>query len=178
MQCSIPFRKHRHLTFRIYSSVASCNNKGTFSAPLYWSCFNLRLFSGVSLCHQPAVISFEQLMTATYSSKNSAPLEYLEREAPFENYFVQLLGCWSEYSSIDPGALFQPAAVGGRRGKLARPHAVCVCSFPAHCWVWRYPIRLLLSPPTPSPRVCLLRLYFAFSSLVSPLPPYPRQLMP
>lgn len=114
------------------------------------------------------VISFEERLIATHSTKNSEPPEYLERGAPFENYFVQLLGCWSEYSSIDPGALFLPAVVGGMRGEARSAPRSLRLQLP--CTLLGVTLPYPSLSLTPSPPVCLHRSYSTFSSLVPPSP--------
>lgn len=118
----IPFRKYKLLTFCIRLRLILHTYIHIY---VIWMCFQPRsngasLFSGSSvLCvyciNCPSFSSYRILIVIHCFQKPTLP-QKLEWWAPFENYFVQLLGCWSEYSSIDPGALFLPAVEGRERG--------------------------------------------------------------
>lgn len=143
--------------------------------------FNLRIYFGiisyiVGACFQSLVLvlvqpepvqrcvtmssaSCHSLRTSFWlrcSSNKMVHPQYLERGAPFENNLVQVLGCWSEYSSIDPGALFLPAGrEGGGEGNSSlgsTQSGLAACLHIAGCDATR---SVCLSHPPPPLRVSI-----------------------
>ena len=139
-------RSNNHLTLSICSTVASCTVRTHFQphctgASATWGCLAV-----CRCCHfLRTAISSRHTLLRTRRPLNTWNAEHRLR--------TTLCSFWAAGANIllltrEPSSCLRWLEGWGER--VARPHAVCVCSFPAHCWVWRYPSRLFLSPP---PRV-------------------------